>query len=260
MSPGGDDRFPVLLSVPHGGDQVPPELAGRVAIGPAEILEDGDAFTREIYGVADCVRFVVDTSIARAFVDLNRSEGDLPPANPDGVIKSHTCYMKPVYAEGGAPDAALAERLLERYHRPYHRRIREILADDVELALDCHSMAALGPDISADPGQRRPAVCLGNLRGQTCAPETLDRLAGCFRRAFGLPEHEVARNRPFAGGHITRTYGGRPVPWVQVELSRELYLRPPYFDEEALTIDPARLRELSEMFREVLRLFFDGRR
>jgi len=175
------------------------------------------------------------------------------------VVKSHTSYLRQIYAGGREPDAALVERLLERYHRPYHQKIRETLEDEgsgVVLALDCHSMAALGPDISPDPGRRRPAVCLGNLRGQSCDQETIDRLAACFRRAFELPEAEVALNRPFGGGYITRTYGGRPLPWIQVELSRELYLRPPYFDSESLAIDPARLRELNARFRQVLELFF----
>jgi N-formylglutamate deformylase len=263
MRPGVDDSFPVLISVPHAGTEVPPELEGRIDIGPDEIFDECDAFAREIYGAADCARFVLDTAVARTFVDLNRAEDDLPPANPDGAVKSHTSYNRAIYRAGHEPDAALVERLLERYHRPYHRTIQAILADQgagLELALDCHSMAPVGPDLSPDPGRRRPTICLGNVRGRACPPATTDRLAGCFARAFGLPDHEVARNRPFGGGHITRTYGGRPVPWVQVELSRDLYLRPPHFDRESLTMDPARLRALSAMFREVLRQFFCGSR
>lgn len=258
VRPGVDDSLPVLISVPHAGTEVPPELEGKIDIGPLEILEDSDAFARQIYGV-DGVRFVLDTNVARAFVDLNRAEDDLPPANPDGVVKSHTSYGRAIYLPGHEPDAALVERLLDRYHRPYHRTIQAILADagaGVELALDCHTMAPVGPDLSPDPGRRRPTVCLGNVRGRACPPETTDRLARCFARVLGLRDEEVARNRPFGGGHITRTYGGRPIPWVQVELSRDLYLRPPYFDRASLTMDPARLRELSAMFREVLRQFF----
>lgn len=246
-------KLPVLVSIPHGGTGVPPELADRVRIGPNDILADGDAFTGEIYDVADCVGLQLKAEIARAFVDLNRAEDDLPPGNPDGVVKSHTVFQKPIYLEDRQPDAALIERLLERYHRPYHGRIREALSDGrygIELALDCHSMLAVGPEISPDPGQTRPAVCLGNRNGGSCPPETLDSLADCFRRVFGLGESDVALNRPFSGGYITRTYGGDLVPWIQIELSRGLYMQGPAIAE------PERLTELNEMFQEVLNRFF----
>jgi formiminoglutamase len=232
---------------------VPPELTDRIRIGPEDILADGDAFTGEIYDVSDCVNFQIRAEVARAFVDLNRAEDDLPPENPDGVVKSRTVFDKPVYFEGRQPDSALIERLLKRYHRPYHRRIREVLADyrpGVELALDCHSMLAVGPNISPDPGRTRPALCLGNQNGRSCPPETLDILAECFRRVFGLGESDVALNRPFSGGYITRTYGGNPVPWIQIELSRGLYM------QGSTDVASERLIELNTMFREVLNRFF----
>ena len=56
--------------------------------------------------------------IARAFVDLNRAEDDRPPANPDGVVKSATCFDRPIYSE--PLDDQTIERLLALYHRPYH--------------------------------------------------------------------------------------------------------------------------------------------
>ena len=77
-------------------------------------------------------------------------------------------------------------------------------------------MAAHGPPVGPDPGVERPLVCLGNQRGQTCSDETLERLARSLEVAFEQP---IARNEPFAGGHVVRKHGSE-MPWVQLELSR----------------------------------------
>lgn len=249
--------FPVLLSIPHGGNEMPEELKGRVCIDPFDLFDDSDAFTREIYSLGDRVEVEISASTARAFVDLSRSVEDMPPGNPDGLIKSKTCYGKPIYIEGKEPDTPLVERLISRYYEPYHRKIRERLHNEkFSLALDCHSMAAVGPAIAPDTGEARPLICLGNVRGQSASPETAARLADCFRTAFSLRESDVTVNRPFAGGYITRTYGNNPVPWVQVELNRSLYLSEPWFERSALRMDHNRLKELNAMFEKALELFF----
>ncbi len=43
----------------------------------------------------------------RAVVDLNRAPDDTAPENPDGVVKSHTCWNVPVYKPGSLPDEKL---------------------------------------------------------------------------------------------------------------------------------------------------------
>ncbi len=98
-------------------------------------------------------------------------------------------------------------------------------------------------------------VCLGDADGQACDRHIVETLAQCFAGAFSLPAEEVTINEPFAGGYITQTYGKNPVPWVQVEISRDLYLRPPWFDYSTLSMDPARLARVNKMFETALRLF-----
>jgi formiminoglutamase len=251
-------RLPFLLSIPHGGRKIPQEVKDRVSLSPVDLFDDGDAYTREIYDLGDRVAEVISTNIARAFVDLNRAPDDLPPGNTDGAVKSHTCYGKVIYKAGLEPDQTLIKTLLEKYYHPYHQRIQKTLDEEspeIKLALDCHSMAAVGPEIAPDPGQRRPMICLGNRHGQTCPAEMVEELARCFREVFNLEAPEVTINQPFAGGYITRTYDGNPIPWIQVEMSRALYLTPPYFDRQTLQMDQAHLRELKRKFERVLRLF-----
>jgi len=253
------ETLPVLLSIPHGGTEIPEELAERVCIDPVDLFEDGDAFTREIYHLQNRVTSIITAGIARAFVDLNRSTDDLPPRNPDGLIKSMTCFQKPIYIKGKEPGDSLTRKLIERYYLPYHAGIREILSrETILLALDCHSMAAEAPAIAPDAGkkEKRPLVCLGNVHGKSCSNETVEKLCDCVCRAFSLKPSEVTVNRPFSGGYITRTYGGNPVPWVQVELNRSLYLAPPWFDPVNLQIHRNRLRQLNRQFENMLRFFF----
>ncbi|UCH95710.1 MAG: N-formylglutamate amidohydrolase, partial [Candidatus Aminicenantes bacterium] len=144
------NQFPVLISIPHGGTGTPEELINRICIRSKDIFDDMDPFTREIYDLEPGVIEVLTTDIARAFVDLNRAVDDLPPKNPDGIIKSMTCYKKPIYIKGKEPDEPLRQILVERYYHPYHRKLREITSQnkEVKLALDCHSMAAEPPPLA----------------------------------------------------------------------------------------------------------------
>ena len=243
--------LPILLSVPHGGTETPPEVADRVIASPRDVFEDGDAFTRDIYDLGDRVVHVQSARIARAFVDLNRAEDDRPPGNPDGVVKSATCFDRPVYS---APleDEAI-EALLAGYHRPYHAALEDAARSaGAVLALDCHSMAATPPPVAPDAGRPRPLFCLSNGDGTTCDDVRLRELASRLADAFECPPGEVALNRPFRGGYITRRHGRNPLPWVQVEMSRVLYLSDPWFDPDERRVEPERLLELRERFWKAL--------
>ncbi len=246
-------KLPLLVSVPHGGDEIPEEIADKIVLTRHEIFWDSDAFTRQIYDVADLVEELIDTPIARAGVDLNRAEDDLPPDNPDGIVKQKTCLAVDLYADGAAPAPSDTRVLIDKYYRPYHRRLRR-LCDRAELmlALDCHSMLSAGPAIGPDPGVRRPLLCISNRDGQTCSPALLTTAGEIFARAFGLKNEDVGLNTPFKGGYITRKYGNKPLPWIQVEMNRDLYLRPEWFDPDTLEMDEARLTALNTMFGQAL--------
>lgn len=250
--------LPVLLSIPHGGLDVPEEIGDRVAIDAHDVHDDIDPFVRELYDLGPAVRYVVSTSTARTFVDLNRARDDRPPKNPDGVVKTLTCVGKTVFSPGREPGAAITRTLLERYYEPYHERLRRAMQDPaLRLALDCHSMQEVGPVISPDRGRRRPVFCLGNAHGAACPQEIVQRFADCVRHAFDLQEDDVAVNEPFSGGYITRAYGGHPLPWIQVEMNRSLYLAPPWFERETLSMDRKRLTEINQRFGTAIRRFFD---
>ena len=251
-------KLPVLLSIPHGGIQKVPELDGHLTITQRDLFDDSDPFVMEIYDLGDKVEKVVKTNVARAFVDLNRSLQDLPPKNPDGLIKSKTCYEKPIYKEGREPNDLLQEMLIEMYYKPYHRTIQKYTRElDLQLCLDCHSMATIAPGISPDGNKnQRPLFCLSNNDGVTSSQEMLELLASCISESYNLDIKDISFNVPFHGGHITKTYGKNPIPWIQIEMNRSLYLDSKWFDTASLTIDESRLKELNKMFEKTLDLFF----
>jgi N-formylglutamate deformylase len=264
-----DQKLPILISVPHGGDEIPPELAGKVALTKKEIFEDGDALTRQIYSLKHEVLAYLDTPIARAFVDLNRSPELRPPQFPDGVVKTETANKIPIYNSRQYPDDHLIKRLLKNYYFPYHDVLEALQTNkNIVVALDCHSMMAEAPAISLKPGEKRPLICLSNRGDQkgypkdegapiTCPPETIQLLAKCFRKVFADMDGQVKINDPFSGGYIVQAHGKGIIPWIQVEINRKLYLAPPYFDAQQLTVSPERIFEIREKLLNVTKMFLN---
>ena len=252
-------RLPILLSIPHGGTRKPAELEGHLSITNKDLFDDSDPFAVELYDLGDKVERVIKTDIARAFVDLNRSLQDMPPNNPDGLIKSKTCYDKPIYAKGQEPDDSLKTMLIELYYNPYHQAIQKSIEElDLKLCLDCHSMASFAPYFSPDKSKsKRPMFCISNNDGKTSSSEMMELLADSLSKSFSIDRQEISLNDPFHGGHITRTYGNNPIPWIQVEMTRNQYLAEPWFDDKTMTMDQFRLKELNKMFERTLDLFFD---
>ena len=243
--------LPVLLSIPHGGTATPPELAGRVAASAHDILFDSDPFTIEMYDLGSEVAGVVSSRVARAFVDMNRAPHDRAPANPDGLIKSATCYGRPVYLAGMEPGSMLQDRLVETYHASYHSLIRKYARlPGIMLGLDCHSMAAHPPLIAPDSGKNRPLFCLSNAEGDSCPHAYMERLAACLAEAFHTDTNDIQFNDPFKGGYITRVHGNNPLPWIQIEMNRSWYLSDDY------TTSADTLQEMRRMFGNALDMYF----
>ncbi|RZN41086.1 MAG: N-formylglutamate amidohydrolase [Methanosarcinales archaeon] len=258
------DRYPLLISTPHGGGTIPPEVAGAVSITERDIFYDGDALTREIYDFGKRVDAFIKMPIARAIMDVNRASDDRAPANPDGVVKTVTTCGTQIYREGMFPDEALVEDLLQKYYFPYHKQLGDLLdGSDIRLALDCHSMLERSPAASDKPDMPRPLICLSNrgdseglpVRGRgpvTCPPEWIRALAESLGQTFS-GGGRVAINDPFAGGYISQYHYEREgTPWIQIEINRKLYLNETCFDPDRLRVDPRIIQELRERIFDAL--------
>ncbi len=256
--------LPVILSCPHGGLEVPPQVADRLAVDMVALYNDCDLWVDQLFdfghpdlqaqtaaGPGPGVLAQVTMPIARALIDSNRPPDDLD--HPDGAVKSMSSYGVPLYHEPLGQD--LKRELLEAYWRPYHQALAEALqlhAGQVKLLLDCHNMAQVGPSAYHKAGALRPLICLGNGGGAqgeprrgtphvSCPPWLIRAAAGLAAELFqdlpllepeaGIQPPVVAINDPYPGGYILRAYGlGGPMappdapPAMMIEVNRGLFV------------------------------------
>jgi N-formylglutamate deformylase len=227
-------RYPFLISIPHGGTEVPELVFAQLLLTKEELHYYCDPLTRVIFGYKDRVAAYIDTPVSRMVADLNRPPLPLPLRDPDGIIKLRTIDGRGVWRPGKVPDMHLIHTLLMTHYFPYHQQIDELIDQHpVRIAFDCHSMLPCGSERQKDAGKPRPLICLGNngdRRGRagkgsivTCSEEWITTLAGIFREEFSLTG-EVAINNPFSGGFIANAhYWHKGIPWIQIEINRALY-------------------------------------
>ena len=245
--------LPLLLSVPHSGRDYPAWLgaaawAGRASLEP---LED-PLVDRLAWRALAAGHGAVIARAPRAAIDCNRAEDELDPALVEGVpaapagsraraglglMPSRTAQHGPLWRR--TIDRAEVERRLDAVHRPFHEAIECALAELAErhggaILLDLHSMP---------PRRARPhaQIVIGDRHGQS-ARDWVASLASGIARERGF---SVARNEPFAGGHIVARHG-RPsanIHALQLEVDRSAYcLRDcrtpgPGFERVALLIE-----------------------
>ena len=232
--------MPVVLSSPHSGQCYPEALVAQARLTPEQLraLEDGPVDELLARGCASGATLIAAT-YPRALVDLNREACEQDPdslADPAslsglratvkaraglGVVPTRL-LGEPIYE--GRLGAAELERRLEEAYRPYHAELAALAADrrrrfGLSLVLDCHSMPTLPPAIR---GERPIDVALGDRYGRSCHPALVEAAERLLAGA-GL---RVARNRPYAGGHITELHGrpGHGSHALQLELRRQLFM------------------------------------
>lgn len=252
-------RLPFVVSVPHGGTEIPEEFSPLVKASPEDRKEDVDHLTREIFGVPDeRVLHRLEFPVARTFVDLNRPPDTFGDEHPDGVVKQKTHLGRTVFSQ--FPELEAIEGVLRRWYDPYHSRLAEVTRDPrTRLTLDCHSMAPFSLPVSPDaPGERRPAICLGHKAGASAPLEMVEALKSIMSRRYEVPLEEIVIDKPFNGGYITRTYGSISTPVIQIEFSRGFYLgqeegKPePQMGAESVARWQARfLSTLEDLYQEV---------
>jgi formiminoglutamase len=250
-------KLPLLISIPHSGFLIPSELEERISISKRELFRNIDAYTTEIFDLGEHCEFVVKADIACTFVDPDRSSKDLPPNNPFGVLKVKSCAGHSIYKKNLEPKGDLVDLLLKKYYEPYHMQIMQALKNPrIYLALDCHSMAPIGPKNASDRGKKRPIICLGDDYGKSCPSEKTLNLRDSLKKILNLNEKEISINQPYSGGYITRHYGKLRIPWIKILINRSLFLEAPWFNIFELSVKPQRLRTLKYLFYESLEHYF----
>jgi N-formylglutamate amidohydrolase len=231
---------PLVFNSAHSGRDYPDRFLRMTRLDHMSIRQSEDAFVDELFGRAPHLGApMLRAHFPRAYLDVNREPWELDPAmfveplsercnttSPRvaaglGTLARVVAENKPIYRERLTVDDARMR--IEGIYQPYHATLQNLLSEamasfGVAVLIDCHSM----PQLTRSGDRPAPDVVLGDRYGTASAPVILDLIETVCTGA-GL---RVARNRPYAGGFCTRTYG-RPqhgIHAVQIELSRHLYM------------------------------------
>lgn len=244
---------PLLISMPHVGTQLMPEVAAGLA-DPAKGLCDTDWHLPILYDFArDLGASLLIARWSRFNIDLNRPADDKPlyATATTGLYPDTLFDGQPMFAPGRTPDKAARARYLAGIWQPYHDRIAAELAakkaaHGFAVLFDAHSIKGEVPRLFDGP---LPDFNLGTNEGNSCAGDLTARLAA----ACAAPGYTHVVNGRFKGGHITRHYGqpANGIHAVQLELAQRTYMReaPPF---DYLPNTAARVRPILHRLVETL--------
>lgn len=256
LTPG---NTPLLVSFPHVGTEIPPDLAARM-VPRALATEDTDWHLEPLYAFVRAMGAgTIVPRHARYVVDLNR-----PPENAPmypGVNNTELCPTRffsgePLYREGQAPTDAEVEQRRQTYWQPYHdalnaelQRLRSVHGHAV--LFDAHSIRSVLPWLFE--GQL-PDLNLGTVNGSSASPVLREALSKVLQSQSHFSQVVDGR---FKGGYITRHYG-RPadnIHAVQLEMCWRCYMQetPPY------AIDPERAATVLPVLRALVQTLLDWR-
>lgn len=237
---------PLLLSIPHMGTYIPPEIAERMT-AEARTVPDTDWHLDQLYAFArDIGASILMATHSRYVVDLNRSPDGAslyPGQSVTGLCPIDTFDDTPLYADRRGPNADEISARVDALWRPYHDQLRAELTRLRErhggaLLWDAHSIRSVLPRFFEG---KLPDFNLGTGDGASCDPALADTL---LRIAQEIPGHSAVLNGRFKGGYITRRYGqpSEQILAVQLELTQCSYMQelPPYsyLPERAARIQP----------------------
>lgn len=231
---------PVVFNSAHSGRDYPRRFLDMTRLDELSIRQSEDAFVDELFGRAPHLGTpLLVAHFPRAYLDVNREPWELDPQMFDeplsdrfnttsprvaaglGTLARVVAENKPIYRERLTLEDARMR--IEGIYLPYHATLQRLLSDahsnfGAAVLVDAHSM----PRIARSGDRLAPDIVLGDRFGTSSHPAVVDLCEMVFAGA-GL---RVARNRPYAGGFIARTYG-RPqhrIHAVQIEISRHLYM------------------------------------
>ena len=250
-------RVPLLISLPHVGTEIPPEISERL-VPRALASEDTDWHLERLYRpLAERLgASLLVPRYSRYVIDLNRPPDDQPlypgAAGGTGLVPTRFFTNEPLYRDGAEPDAVEIAARREAYWRPYH----EALAAELErlraehghaLLFDGHSIRSELPWLFDGT---LPALNLGTADGASCAPALT---AGLATLLAGQPAFSQVANGRFKGGYITRHHGrpGDGVHAVQLEMCQRCYMDEAADPREAY--DEARAAQVAPLIEQMLK-------
>ena len=237
-----------ILSIPHSGENIPAEFEKYLSGDLEAYKEDVDYKVNELVDIKKLQEAgvaVLVSHIHRVCVDLNRAENIC-------VLcwKDNTQGKKLVFID---PDPLEAQRLIEKYYRPYYELLKAALQDlekrkkrPVSM-IDLHSMPSRPTEyhMKQNPNQKmhRPDFCVSDRRGVTAEADFIN----FFKNELIKAGHESSLNDPYVGGYITEFVNQFRTNNIQIEINRNIYM-----DEKTKLLIPLKVSHLRPMLTDVL--------
>ena len=245
VHPARGEVLPIVCDSPHSGTAYPEDFG---AVVPMSLLRRGE----DTHVAALWERWpefgatLLEATFPRTYVDPNRNESDLDPAQIEGEwpvplspsIKtqqglgliwqriSKAGVATPLYERKRT--VAEVQHRIANYWRPYHAALAQAIDDSVSRFgrvwhLNLHSMPN---DVYQRLGRSdAPPLAdfvLGDRDGTTCAPEFI-HLVGDTLKGFG---YSVAYNEPYKGVELIGRIGQPQLNRhsMQIEIRRPVYM------------------------------------
>lgn len=269
-----------IFSSPHSGDFYPPDFIEAAQLSAHDLRRSEDAHIGDLLADIPSTGARVLTAVyPRAYLDLNRGPYELDPTMfkeplPDyvntssaharaglGTIAKIVADHMPIYRD--KLDFETAKKRVEEIYVPFHNALQAQLENGVKkhgevYLLDIHSMPSNA--VNKQANGKKPSIAgeivIGDCQGTSCS----DALSCGIQNFFTALGYTVARNSPYAGGFITRTYGNPSpkghVQAVQIEIARNLYMdEQSYAPHEGFTTLRNQLTDLAHYLKQHESLF-----
>jgi N-formylglutamate deformylase len=244
---------PLVVSVPHCGTAIPPELIDDFDAEQLRKKDDTDWYVDRLYDFAPSLGATMITSeISRWVIDLNRDPNG-KPLYTDGRIITELCPSTDflgnhLYADKRKTIAREeVDRRKHLYFAPYHESLKELLGSMLEkfgrvILWDCHSIRQVVPTIQKE---KFPDLILGTDDQRSASKEVIDVALDSLANG----KYRLQHNHPFKGGFITRNYGkpDKNVHALQLEMTKVNYM-----DDQQVRYDDSRASEIRAILKRTL--------
>lgn len=251
------NRIPLVVDSPHSGSVLPEDFHFSCSVADLRQSEDSyvDQFARNLPNLGGTV---IRALVNRAYIDLNRSVGDLHPGicsepipwptNKSkrvqygiGLIRHLIRPHEPVYAE----PLSLAEiqHRITHYYEPYYAVLEhELIAAQKQFGRVLHLNLHSTPNIGAD-GAPHPDIILGDHDGHSCGRTYREMI----KRVFEDHGLKVLVNNPYKGVELTRRFAKPRQGFhsLQIEVNKALYM-----DEQTLAFNDG-MTEMMAVFNDL---------
>lgn len=233
-------QAPLIFASPHSGRDYPARFVADSVLELGDLRRSEDAYVDALLPSAEALGVpVLAARFPRAFVDVNRNAREVDPfmftTSPvDGTeIRSNRVLAGfgaiPKLAADGRPiyarklSAAEGRARMVWCYTPYHETLQALITEclslfGIAILIDWHSM----PSAATAGGRSLPDMVLGDRYGSSCAPWITQE----WQSQLEEQGFSIARNSPYAGGHVTSLYGQprSDTHALQIEINRRLYL------------------------------------